>query len=613
MLSPTQRYFKNMLIFHNIKTCYLSPSLLTFKRIYKIFNLSPYYPQKNNDPCLFFGVYSNRELNIIKKHKGVKFIMFGGSDCDNRLSHRNGMNVLIHLTSLLCSLEKSKFKYISISKNIHERLGEANISSSLFTLDLVNYKLFKPVKKLGKSIYIYDGCSKHPRNILIYSTPLIKKIKSKLPQFNYIHSSDNWVNYEKTSEIYKKCFIGIRLTLQDGNANTVQEFKAMNIPIVHNLSEYGLKWNTIDDILKHIEYCNENYKNKEYIKDKKDYYTADDFNTFNIVKHNIQGNNGDQINEMNFVERLKQKNKNIYLNDKFYHGENNPPEITIIRDSNGKSKFKNIYRHIIPYNKKALGNYFITKSLYECLKEKHHLLVSHVFSEKEYNEIIKKPAIVTDQIVYKQNYNWLSNDDIETLKLKYFKKNTFVLCISGRVAMNCYPHALISAITKLRHEKYDIELLILGNIVCNPWRLTPKQFKEIKKISWIKNFTVKKKDVLNYYRICDMLTFTYNDFCTVVGGSNKMKEYLLCNIPILSPRGRERERELGKNYPGLYDCKSCYTVPPLCWTKEYINNPQVYINQFNKYLSPHIQSNDFVLEVKKIIEIIKYQYHVIEG
>ena len=60
-------------------------------------------------------------------------------------------------------------------------------------------------------------------------------------------------------EIYAKCKIGLRLTSEDGNANTVQEFKDMNIPIVHNQSDYGLKWKTVDDIIKYIDiYINYN-------------------------------------------------------------------------------------------------------------------------------------------------------------------------------------------------------------------------------------------------------------------------------------------------------------------------------------------------------------------
>ena len=47
-------------------------------------------------------------------------------------------------------------------------------------------------------------------------------------------------------------FIGLRLTDMDGNANTVQEFECQNIPIIHNLSDYGIKWNNKDDIIDTI-------------------------------------------------------------------------------------------------------------------------------------------------------------------------------------------------------------------------------------------------------------------------------------------------------------------------------------------------------------------------
>ena len=31
-----------------------------------------------------------------------------------------------------------------------------------------------------------------------------------------------------------------------------QEMKEMNIPVVHNLSDYGLKWENIDNIIEYI-------------------------------------------------------------------------------------------------------------------------------------------------------------------------------------------------------------------------------------------------------------------------------------------------------------------------------------------------------------------------
>ena len=74
----------------------------------------------------------------------------------------------------------------------------------------------------------------------------------KIPRFNYILSNTLNAKYEEMPSIYKKCFIMLRLTENDGNANSVQECKAMNIPVIHNQSEYGLKWKTIDDIINHI-------------------------------------------------------------------------------------------------------------------------------------------------------------------------------------------------------------------------------------------------------------------------------------------------------------------------------------------------------------------------
>ena len=48
----------------------------------------------------------------------------------------------------------------------------------------------------------------------------------------------------------------LRLTSHDGNANSVQECEAMNIPVIHNQSDYGLKWKNVKDIINHI---NKNY------------------------------------------------------------------------------------------------------------------------------------------------------------------------------------------------------------------------------------------------------------------------------------------------------------------------------------------------------------------
>tara|TARA_B100000886_G_scaffold339138_1_gene303705 strand:- start:3122 stop:5026 length:1905 start_codon:yes stop_codon:yes gene_type:complete len=597
-MEKQQDYFKNLLSFYNIKHVFISNSLLSFSRIKKLYSLITYNPKIHKYAnTLFFGAYDFSDFSIIYHHKGNRFIMFGGTDCDE--SHEWHKYITNHIRRL------PKTIFISISDNIETRLKNIyNIKSQKCYLNLVDKNIFKPVEKKGDSIYVYCGSNtKNKFKNSVYNLDLINKIKEKLKdKYKFICSWENWANYDELPNVYSKCFIGLRLTKKDGNANTVQEFEAMNIPIVHNLSTYGLKWKNIDDIINHINEC---YDKRNSTKKTEDILTLNDFNVFNIVKSNINGSGGDQINERNYVENLKNNNKTVFINNEFYCGDKNlNPEITIIRD-NINNNYYNSFYHVIPYKKDVSGNYFITKSLYKCLKNKHKLLVPHVFSQDERLDILNKPVFYQEQKVYKKNYVWLDKNGIKKLRKKYYTDNQLVICLSGRLAMDCYPYSIIQAIKSLRNKKFDVQLLILGEIKCNYWRLTREQYLEITSLNWVKNLFVEKKDVLSYYRICDVLAYSYFDFCANVCGSNKMKEFLLCDKPILCSRGLERENELGKNYPGFYNSVSTVTIPPLCLTKKYLNQPSECLNQYKKYVLPYLNSDHFKKEISQVINILR--------
>ena len=72
----------------------------------------------------------------------------------------------------------------------------------------------------------------------IYMVNIFINIHSKktLKEFEFIYKFVHELNksYNEMPEVYSNCFIGLRLTENDGNANTVQEMGAMNIPVVHN-------------------------------------------------------------------------------------------------------------------------------------------------------------------------------------------------------------------------------------------------------------------------------------------------------------------------------------------------------------------------------------------
>jgi len=572
---------------YNIKQIHVSKSLEHLKdRIYKKYDLVPY--NDINTPSIFFGIYSNEDISTIHKHIGNKYIMFGGSDVPNCKKINSTTNT----------------GYIAISENIYNRLKKYDIDSNTVYLNLVDTELFKPVHTVGSKIFIYDGICKKADNATIYGKKYYDIVCNQLPQYEYIYSSDLNAKYEEMPKIYSECFIGLRLTSHDGNANMVQEMEAMEIPVVHNMSKYGLKWKTADDVVNII------LKYKKII-------TIDKYkciNIENIKKYQdlINNSNGDNINETNVIKYIQQIGKTLYYNNKFISGNKLLyPEITISRNKkyNEIINKNNVFISPIPYVQGTNGLYFITQSMIDAINDENSLLYPHVYDSSLYKELNDKKILLHEQKVYKEWYNWISEEEIKALKIQHFSEDAFIICICGRIAINSYPKSLLESIKILREQGYNIHLLVLAKLEVAPHRLTQNLYDEITSYDWVKSFTVNKKDILNYFRFCDILASTYRDYCNHVGGSNKIKEYLLCNKPILCSRGKEREVELGKDYFGFYDCETCNSVPPLCWTKEYLQNNNCYIQQYTKYfkfIDKQINTNE-ILSIKNIISTILYK------
>lgn len=238
----------------NIFQIYISKSLDHFDRIKKIYNLSDYHDK--NKQLLIFGLYDNDDLKILKNHKTSLSLMWGGSDAnDNIESSRKIINIVKN--------SKKNIKHYAISINIKERLNSHKITSELLNLNLIDYEIFKPVNTSNKnSIYIYNGYSPNSENLYGNYQEIVKR----LPEQKYIFSNSLNLPHNKMPEIYSQCFIGLRLCNIDGNANTVKEFEAMNIDIIHNGDhEHSIKWKTYDDVeltirYKHIDIFNEKIK-----------------------------------------------------------------------------------------------------------------------------------------------------------------------------------------------------------------------------------------------------------------------------------------------------------------------------------------------------------------
>ena len=226
-----------------VKQGYISKTLSHLKeRFLNKYNLTDF--NTFNEPCIFFGIYNEDDITILKRVKKDKYIIWGGTDLDMNYSNR------VTNFKIIKSIQNIK-KHFAISSNIENRMIKLKLNYKRIKFNLLNENYFYPVTIPGNNIFIYNGITKG--NEYIYNDKMYKIIQNKLPHFNYIYSNTLNLSYENMADVYKQCFIGLRLTKNDGNANMVQEMIYMNIPVVHNGDENkALSWKTESDIINHI-------------------------------------------------------------------------------------------------------------------------------------------------------------------------------------------------------------------------------------------------------------------------------------------------------------------------------------------------------------------------
>lgn len=196
------------------------------------------------------GVFNDFDLSIIKqavKKRLNVFIIWMGTDC--------------HVLHNYKKVVKSTFiRHYSISPNIYEILKKSDLHPYQITFSIVDESHFVPKKSNRKQkccVYIFNGLKGYDRT-LFFGKPIYESVvqtlidKFQFVKEQFIFSKELTVKYNEMNTIYDKCFIGLRLCQVDGNSNTVQEMKLMNIPIIHNCSDYGIKWKTEQDIINII-------------------------------------------------------------------------------------------------------------------------------------------------------------------------------------------------------------------------------------------------------------------------------------------------------------------------------------------------------------------------
>lgn len=271
---------------------YISLSLKHFDRIKKIYSLKDYHNKK--DPLLIYGMYDLNDFEIAKQHEGLKYIIWGGSDIDDRIK---ASKIIVEKIKNLKNV-----KHISISKNLEERINKAGLKHERIKFNLADPQIFKPIHNPNaNSIYIYNGYTEGKE--WIYGKEIYEEVMKRLPEFKYILSNKIKVPHEEMPKLYSECFIGLRLTKNDGNANTAQELELMNIPLIHNGEcSNCIKWNNVDDVELEIRYRNIKLFNESIQEYKKILFVSNDYPSYG----------GAATNTLKLIEWYSQNGHNTY-------------------------------------------------------------------------------------------------------------------------------------------------------------------------------------------------------------------------------------------------------------------------------------------------------------
>ena len=251
------------ILFNNygIYTVRISDNIKFFKdKIIKKYNLSSATNDDCNEKMLFFGMYDENDVLALQKHTGQKYILWGGSDIDNRIEKvKNIIEIIQNDLSIV---------HFASSKSIQSRLTNLSIECTMINFSLVDNELYSKAyvnnDQKSKCIYIYDG----NLNDIIYNVSLCNEIKSRLcHKYDFVFRSEINLTDRQVLCFYQTCFMGIRLCENDGNANTVQEMGLLGLPVLHNGElPNSVPWiNDIDYICDKIDYIYENFQDKKTI------------------------------------------------------------------------------------------------------------------------------------------------------------------------------------------------------------------------------------------------------------------------------------------------------------------------------------------------------------
>ena len=443
---------------NEIKQAYVSKSLIHLQnRFLDKFNLVKFHTFSK--PTIFFGMYNQEDIKYLSRVKHNKYIIWGGTDIDFSFEERKkNVNKILKIKIA---------KHYAISSNIKERLKKLNINNcKLINFSLVDKNIFYNNNNIkGDCIYIFDGLSNSDNDI--YGKSIFTKVIEQLPEYKIIFSSKLNVSFSEMANIYNKCFIGLRLTKNDGNANTVQEMIEMGIPVIHNGDNNTILWKNENDIIENIKKCIPRY----LIIFKKDMNLKDGsytwiLNFINLIK---------SISSICTIYVLCSKiNSNLNIKNVIFIENNLKFDYTHI--------FYRVHDEIINFNDFSKCTLVIHKF--------NKLLIDYY---KKFKYIIAQSLFIKDELKFNYLYSKINilPPLIKQIKKNVTKNNTLTFCYCGTLKKSYYSYEILNVFYNLSNNNNFIFNLIYGKIHEEDNEYDTKLNLLIKKLKKNENFNVR--------------------------------------------------------------------------------------------------------------------------
>lgn len=177
---------------NNIEQLYISPSLDISNTIFKNINIKNYFSTEEN--ALFFGMYNKSDYEMVKKHKGKKWILWGGNDADVTNIER-----IVFMKNMI-NIEKHIAHTDEIFKNLEP----------LFKDNLIKLSKLRKISKLNNfetnTKFIEYSYNLNKESDLTIIIPVYKYIKENFHIINEIHNKI-YDLFNRNKIIFRVCYI----------------------------------------------------------------------------------------------------------------------------------------------------------------------------------------------------------------------------------------------------------------------------------------------------------------------------------------------------------------------------------------------------------------------